>query len=177
MITHEKYGAYKKLIYILSVAIPLVVASLLGIRTKVYLGEWTKVLPHVIGTINTLTAIALILGLSYIRQNNRVMHEKMMKIAFYLGAVFLVAYVTYHMSNESTSSGYTGIILWIYYFILITHILLSIGVVPLVLLSLFYALTGQYQEHKKMVKYSFPIWLYVSMSGVIVYLMILPFYK
>ena len=168
---------YERIINILAVVIPVAVAAILGIRQKVELGAWTKVLPHVIGVINSLTAVFLILGYYFIRKNNRNAHRQMMMSAFALGAVFLVCYILYHISNESTPFGGSGNVLrFTYYFLLISHIVLSIGVVWFVLRAVYFGITNQLTQHRKAVKYAFPIWLYVSISGVIVYLMISPYY-
>lgn len=165
-----------KLINIISIAIPVAVALLIGIRTKVDLGAWTKTLPHVIGAINGLTSLALIAGFYFVKQRNVPAHRIAMLVAFVLGAVFLVTYILYHVSNPSTPYGGTGWTRPVYYFLLITHILFSIGVVRLVLLALHYAINNRIAEHKKVVKWAFPIWLYVSVTGVVVYLMISPYY-
>lgn len=168
---------YLNLIRVLSVAIPVVVAVLLGIRTKVDLGEWTKTLPHLNGVINSLTALLLVVGRVLIAQQNRKAHEWCMKIAFALGSTFLLTYVLYHLSNDSTPFGGHGGIRYLYFFVLISHIILSIVVVPFVLLAMYYALTKQFGRHVKIVKWTFPIWLYVSVTGVIAYVMISPYYK
>ncbi|MCE7043989.1 DUF420 domain-containing protein [Dyadobacter sp. CY312] len=168
---------YERIINVLAIVIPVAVAAILGIRQKVELGAWTKVLPHVIGVINSLTALFLILGYYFIKKNNRNAHRQMMMSAFVLGAVFLVCYILYHISNESTPFGGTGSTLrFTYYFLLISHIVLSIGVVWFVLRAVYFGITNQLPQHRKAVKYAFPIWLYVSISGVIVYLMISPYY-
>lgn len=167
---------YQTLINVLSVAIPLAVAFMLGIRTKISLGEWTTVLPHVIGVINSVTAVLLLSGFYFIRNKRVNAHKTTMLAAFTLGALFLVCYVLYHLSNESTPFGGQGIVRPIYYFLLVSHIVLSIVVVRFVLLAVSYALTGQIARHKNIVRYAFPIWLYVSVTGVIVYLMISPYY-
>jgi putative membrane protein len=166
-----------RIINILSIAIPVAVAILLGIRMKIDLGAWTKTLPHIIGLINTATSICLILGLVFIKLKNVQLHRAMMISAFSLGAIFLVTYILYHISNPSTVFGGEGIIKYVYYFFLISHIVLSIGVVRFVLLALNYASLKQFNKHKKIVKIAYPIWLYVSISGVIVYLMISPYYQ
>lgn len=163
-------------IRVLSVAIPLAVAVLLSLPTKLNLGDWVYNLPHAIGLVNTLTSICLILAFVAIKKKNVALHKKMNSSAFILGAIFLVLYILYHASAESTPYGGDETTKYIYYFFLITHILLSIGVVPLVLLAFFYALNGMFDKHKKVVKYTFPIWLYVSVTGVTVYLMISPYY-
>jgi len=169
---------YNKVINIIAVAIPLVVAVLLNPRIpKIELGEWTKALPHINGLINTLTTVSLLLGYYFIKKKNIAAHRQMMTVSFILGSLFLVSYVLYHLSNESTSFGGTGLIWPIYYFLLVTHITLSIGVVWFVLRAIYFALSNQIDLHKKVVKWAFPIWLYVSVTGVVVYLMISPYYK
>ena len=115
----EENKKYRKIINNLAIAIPVAVAVLIGIRQKIDLGAWTKVLPHVIGMLNTATAILLILGFYFIKTNNRSAHRLMMTVAFILGAVFLVCYILYHISNESTPFGGSGFIRPIYYFLLI----------------------------------------------------------
>lgn len=163
-------------INVISVAIPVVVAILLGIRQKIDIGAWTKVLPHVIGAINTLTSVLLLYGVYLIKQKQIERHRKVMTAAFALGGLFLVCYVLYHLTNPSTSFGGEGFIRYFYYFILISHISLSLVVLPLVLRAYFFAWTKQFDRHRKMTRYAFPIWLYVSITGVIAYLMIKPYY-
>lgn len=165
-----------KLINTLSVVIPVAVAILLGIRTKVNLGDWTTILPHFNAIINSLTTIFLLGGLWFIKQKNIKYHQYMMTAAFSLGSLFLVAYVLYHLSNVSTSFGGEGGIRYFYYFILISHILMSLIVLPFVLRAMFFAVTKQFDQHRKVTKIAFPIWLYVSVTGVIAYLMISPYY-
>ncbi|MDP5120283.1 MAG: DUF420 domain-containing protein [Spirosomaceae bacterium] len=172
-------GSEKKsmvLINTLSVVIPVVVAILLGIRTKLDLGEWTTVLPHLNAVINSLTTIFLLVGLYFIKQKNIQYHQYTMTIAFSLGACFLVFYVIYHLTNASTTYGGEGNIRYFYYTILISHILMSLIVLPFVLRAMFFAVTKQFIRHKKVTKIAFPIWLYVSVTGVIAYLMISPYY-
>ncbi|WP_422354534.1 DUF420 domain-containing protein [Roseivirga pacifica] len=163
-------------IRVLSVAIPVAVAVLLGLPTKLNLGDWVYTLPHVIGVVNTLTAICLLVAFIAVKKKNVDAHRKFNSLAFILGAIFLVLYVLYHASAESTPFGGEGVVRPIYYFLLISHIVLSIGVVPLVLLAFYYALNGMIDKHKKIVKSTFPIWFYVSVTGVTVYLMISPYY-
>ena len=163
-------------IKLLSVAIPLAVAILLGLPTKLDLGDWVYTLPHVIGVINTLTAICLVAAFVAVKKKNIQLHKKFNSAAFILGAVFLLCYVTYHASADSTSYGAEDASRYIYFFFLMTHILLSIGVVPMVLLAFYYALNDMIDKHKRIVRFTFPIWLYVSVTGVIVYLMISPYY-
>jgi putative membrane protein len=164
------------LVNVLSIAIPLVVALLLGLPTKLDLGVWTKSLPHVIGAINTMTSLFLVSGLIAQKMGKISIHRFSMSSAFALGAVFLVCYVTYHLSNPSTRFGGEGAIRYVYYSVLLSHILLSLIVLPLVLRAFMFALTNQIARHRKIARFAFPIWLYVSITGVIAYLMISPYY-
>jgi putative membrane protein len=173
----EKSSKYNRLINVLAIVIPIAVAVLLGIRQKVDLGSWTKFLPHLNGVINTLTAGLLLIGRYYIAQKNIRAHRQTMTVAFLLGSLFLVTYVLYHLTNESTSFGGEGIVRPVYYFLLISHIALSIVVVWFVLRAIYFAYSNQIAEHKKAVKWAYPIWLYVSITGVIVYLLISPYYQ
>jgi len=165
-----------RVINILSLVIPLAVAILLGVRQKVDLGVWTTYLPHLNGIINSVTSILLVTGLYFIRQKNIAAHKRTMLAAFAFGSLFLVSYVLYHLTNESTSFGGQGWIRPIYYFLLVSHIVLSVVVVWFVLRAVYYALSGQIERHRQIVKYAFPIWLYVSVTGVVVYLLIKPYY-
>lgn len=173
----EKSPKYNRLINILAIAIPVAVAVLLGLRQKVDLGGWTKLLPHINGVINTLTALLLIGGRYFIAQKNIRAHRQSMTAAFMLGSLFLVSYVLYHLTNESTPFGGEGAIRPVYYFLLISHIVLSVVVVWFVLKAVYFAYSNQIALHKKVVKWAFPIWLYVSITGVIVYLLISPYYQ
>lgn len=168
----------EKLIQILSIAVPILVALVLGIRNKIDLGNWTKQLTHFIGFINGLTSLLLVIGYVFIKNNNRIWHKRMMLSAFSLGSVFLVLYILYHISNENTSSNsMESAERGVYLFLLISHILCSVVVVRYVLLAIYYAMSNQIEKHKKIVKVTFPLWLYVSTTGVAVYLMISPYYN
>lgn len=174
MIPQEKKSMF--LINTLSVVIPVVVAILLGLPYKLELGNWTKSLSHVIGLINSLTTVALIAGLIFIKQKKINLHRAAMTVSFALGGLFLVCYVLYHLTNPANKFYGEGSIRYVYFFTLITHIALSLVVLPLVLRAMFYAVTRQFAAHKKLVKYAYPIWLYVSVTGVAVYLMLYHFY-
>ncbi|MBX2954081.1 MAG: DUF420 domain-containing protein [Leadbetterella sp.] len=164
-------------INILSVVIVLVVMIMLGMRQKPYIGEWTKQLTFVNAIINSLTAFFLLLGLYFIRQRNIAAHKLCMSAGFLLGGLFLVFYVLYHISNEATPFGGEGAVRYFYFFILITHVLASFVVLPLVLRAYYYGWKRMDTSHRKVVKYAYPIWLYVSITGVIAYLMIQPYYN
>ncbi len=159
----------------LSLIVALLVATLFYMPEKGSLD--VKLLPHVNAVLNTLTSFALLLGFYFVRRRQVKMHRMAMLTAFAMCTVFLISYVFYHGNAESTVFPKDEPIRYVYYFVLLTHILLSAIVVPLVLVSIYYALSEQIARHKKIVKFTFPIWLYVSVSGVVVYLMISPYYK
>jgi putative membrane protein len=161
---------------VLSIAVPVVVALLLGVPFKLDLGSWTKVIPHVIGGINTITSLILVAGFIAQKAGKIKLHRLLMSSAIGLGALFLVCYVIYHLTNESTRFGGEGATRIVYYFVLFSHIALSLVVLPLVLRAFLFAFTNQIVRHKRIAKWAFPIWLYVSVTGVIAYLMISPYY-
>lgn len=169
---------YKKIITILSVAIPLAVAALFGVNLR-KLGfdvEPLTFLPPIYASINGLTAVVLIAAVVAIKKGNRKLHERLNTFAILCSVLFLVMYVAYHMTSDSTKFGGEGMIKYVYYFILISHILLSIVVIPFVLITFMRAKLEKFPEHKKIAKITFPLWLYVAVTGVIVYLMISPYY-
>ena len=133
-------------------------------------------LPPIYAVINGLTAILLVVAVYYIKNGKRKIHESLIKVCIALSLMFLVMYIAYHMTTDPTSFGGKGIIAYMYYFILITHILLSVIVIPLVLTSYSRAVQSNFKLHKKIAKVTFPIWLYVAVTGVVVYLMISAYY-
>ena len=170
---------YNKWIIVLSIAIPLVVALLFGVNLR-KLGYDVKplsFLPPIYAGINGLTALVLVVAVIAIKNEKRILHENLMKFAIALSVLFLGMYVAYHMTSDSTKFGGEGAIKYIYYFILITHICLSIIIIPLVLITFVRALSKRFDQHKKIARITFPIWLYVAVTGVIVYLMISPYYN
>jgi putative membrane protein len=168
---------YNKLIVFVSILIPVVVAVLFNIKLKDlgYEVEPMSFLPPIYATINGVTAIVLVAAVLAIKKGNRKLHERLMTFAIALSLAFLVMYVAYHMTTESTKFGGEGLIR-VYFGFLISHIILSIAVIPLVLISYVRALAAKFDQHKKIAKITFPIWLYVAVTGVIVYLMIAPYY-
>jgi putative membrane protein len=168
---------YIRLIWAVSIAIPVVVALLMVMPKMGFTtGFDFRILPHINAVLNTATSVSLLLGLYFIKTGREHLHRASMLTAFTLSAIFLVSYVLYHSSAPSTPFGGEGWVRSFYFFILITHILLAIAVVPLVLLALFFALTRQIAKHKKLVKVAYPVWLYVAVTGVTVYWMIKPYY-
>ena len=169
---------YNTLIVLVSIVIPVVVAILFNVKLKDlgYDVEPLSFLPPIYATINGITAVVLIAAVMAIKKGNRKFHERLMTFAIALSLAFLVMYVAYHMTSDSTKFGGEGWIKFVYFFILISHILLSIAVIPLVLFTYVRALASKFDHHKKIAKITFPIWLYVAVTGVIVYLMIAPYY-
>jgi putative membrane protein len=169
---------FSKFIVIVSILIPLVVALLFSVRLKDF--GWNveplSFLPPIYATINGITAVILILAVTAIKRGKRKLHEQLMTTAIGLSVVFLVMYVAYHMTAESTKFGGEGMVRYFYFFLLISHIILSIAIIPLVLITFVRALAERFDRHKKIAKITFPLWLYVAVTGVIVYLMISPYY-
>lgn len=169
---------YNKWIVALSIIIPLAVAGLFGVNLR-KLGfdvEPLTFLPPIYATINGLTAVILLIAFWAIKNKKIVLHENLMTTAVGCSAIFLVMYVAYHMTSDSTTYGGEGAIRYFYYFILITHILLSIIIIPFVLITYVRAITNNFERHKKIARITFPMWLYVAITGVIVYIMISPYY-
>ena len=162
----------------MSILIPVVVALLFSVKLKDFgfQVEPLSFLPPIYAAINGITAVVLVAGVLAIKNGKRKLHEQLMTTAIALSVAFLVMYVAYHMTSDSTKFGGEGIIRPIYFFILISHILLSIAVIPLVLITYVRALANKFDKHKKIAKITFPIWLYVAVTGVVVYLMIAPYY-
>ena len=165
---------FNRWITVISIAIPLVVVLLFAY--KIPNAEPLSFLPPIYASINGLTAVLLIMAVVAIKKGKRELHEKLMTACILLSALFLVMYVAYHMTSETTVFGGEGAIKYVYYFLLLTHIVLSISVVPLVLITYSKAYLGDYTVHRLWAKFTFPIWLYVAISGVVVYLMISPYY-
>ena len=167
----EKVAIVRKVIITVAIVVPLVVAALFKVKiTGIDLGF----LPRIYAGLNALTAFFLILALLAVKRKNIVQHRFFIRICLLLSILFLLLYIAYHMTSDPTSYG--GNYPVIYYFILISHILLSIAVIPIVLLTYLFAWEGDFERHKKWNRFAFPIWLYVAVTGVIIYLMIAPFY-
>ncbi|WP_339658079.1 DUF420 domain-containing protein [Flavobacterium frigidarium] len=169
---------YKKWIVILSIAIPVVVVILFGVNLK-KLGfdvEPLTFLPPIYACVNAITAVLLVSAVLAIKNGNRKLHENLMKGAIGCSIAFLGMYVAYHMTSDSTKFGGEGIIAYVYYFILFTHIVLSVIIIPMVLVTYVRALAQVFDKHRRLARITFPIWLYVAVTGVIVYLMISPYY-
>ena len=166
----KDYGIWIKIV---SVPIPVVVAILFGVRVDYDLPVF---LPPIYATINAITALLLVLALVAIKAKKIQIHQRLMQSCIVLSLVFLVMYIAYHMTTDPTPFGGEGYMKTLYFFILISHIILSIALIPLVLISYVRAFQKEFPAHKKISKITFPIWLYVASTGVIVYLMIAPYY-
>ena len=171
----KKYNIW---IVLLSVLIPVAVAILLTVRLKDFglNPEPMHFLPPIYATINGLTGIILVIAVIAIKNRKRKLHESLMKFAIALSVAFLLLYITYHLTTDATKYGGEGISRIIYFVLLISHIGLSIITIPMVLVSYVRALAEKFDKHKQLTRYTFPIWLYVTVTGVIVYLMISPYY-
>jgi len=169
---------FKTPIILVSILIPVAVAVLFSIKLKDF-GinvEPLSFLPPIYAGINAITAVLLVWAVTAIKKGNRKKHEKLMTAAIACSVVFLVMYVAYHLTSESTKYGGEGLLRLVYFFILISHITLSVAIIPLVLFSYVRALSEQFDRHRKLAKITYPLWLYVAVTGVIVYLMISPYY-
>ena len=170
---------YNKWIIAVSIIIPLAVAALFGVNLR-KLGFDVKplsFLPPIYATMNGFTAVCLFMAVMAIKRGNRVLHESLVKLSVFFSVLFLVMYVAYHMTSDSTPFGGTGIIRPVYFFILITHISLSVVIIPFVLVTYVRGISGSYERHKKLARITYPLWMYVAITGVIVYAMISPYYK
>jgi len=133
-------------------------------------------LPPIYASVNGLTAILLVFAVIAIKNGKRRLHQGIMTSCIVLSLLFLIMYIAYHMTSDSTSYGGEGKMKYLYFFILISHIVLSIVIIPLVLKTYARAYLKKYEAHRKLAKITFPIWLYVAITGVVVYLMISPYY-
>lgn len=166
------------LILTLSVVVFAAVLTLDRLKVKPH---WPYDMPvHVFATINAIingTVFCLLLfGLYAVRRKNYKLHRNIMLMAISLSVLFLISYIMHHLFSGSTSYGGEGLMKGIYFFILLTHIPLAGIILPFILYAAYRGLTGEYERHKKMVRYTFPLWLYVAFTGVAVYLMISPYY-
>lgn len=183
---------FRKFIIAVSVVIPLAVAVLFNVKLRDFGIDVAPLsfLPPIYATINALTAIVLVAAVWAIKNGNRKVHERLMNFAIMCSVLFLVMYVAYHMTSDSTVYGdinadgvrsadekaEVGNMLYVYAFILLTHILLSIVIIPMVLFTYVRALAQRFDRHKRLARITFPLWLYVAVTGVVVYLMISPYY-
>jgi putative membrane protein len=172
----KEEGIKNKIIALIAVVLPVAVAVLYYLPKGGEPGELVRSIPMFNAILNGSTFVVLVAGIVAIKSGNKVLHRILMMTAFMLGVLFLIGYVAYHSQVESTHFGGEGMAKMIYFFLLITHIVLAAGLAPLVLITFSRALKGNFEGHKKMAKWTYPIWMYVSITGIIVYLMIEPYY-
>lgn len=162
------------IITLVSIVVPLVVVILFSVKIPDV--ERMGFLPPIYASINGLTAVLLLIAVVAIKNGKRKLHRNIMTSCIALSLLFLVMYIAYHMTSDSTAYEGEGTLRFVYYFILVSHILLSIVIIPLVLKTYARAYLKKYEAHRKLAKITFPIWLYVAITGVVVYVMISPYY-
>jgi len=163
-------------ISVISVFVPLAISALYLVPKFELDAKYTSFLPALNATINGTTTFVLMLAWIAIVKGKVTIHKRLMMTALALSLLFLLSYLTYHSTSESTKFGGEGAIRYVYYFILLSHILLAGIIVPMVLITLNRALTERFDKHKKLARFTLPLWLYVTVTGVVVYLMISPYY-
>jgi putative membrane protein len=182
---------FLRLIWIVSAVVLLVVIILKIVPPPEPKPSFIYILPHLIGGINAACALLLILSLIFIKRKNIQAHKVTNVITFILSALFLVFYILFHLYEKDTKYGdidhdgllsatelaAVGVTRMIYFVILITHIMLAVVVLPLILISFLRGFSMQIERHRKIVRWAYPVWLYVAVTGVVVYLMISPYYN
>jgi putative membrane protein len=167
----------KMLIFFVSSVIFIVVTMLFYLNpTDIDLGFDLKVFPRFHAILNSITAICLVAAFIFIKMKKIQAHRYSMITAFILSVVFLISYVFYHSVSSPTKYGGEGLLRYIYYFTLISHIFLAAVVLPFILFTFYRALNKQFVQHKKIARWTFPMWLYVAITGVLVYILISPYY-
>lgn len=155
-----------------SVAVLLVVVVLYNFAPPRQPDFDILIFPKVNAVLNSLVSLCLVLGLYFIKKKDIKRHKRSMLTAFVLSSIFLVSYVIYHSFGQETKYDGEGVLRYVYFFILITHIILAAGVLPFILFTFYRALNTDFVKHKKIARITYPIWLYVAVTGVLVYLML-----
>lgn len=166
----------KLLIYTFSVIIFLLIAALGRTRLNVDVGFDIHIFAAINAVINSIVTVLLVVALIAVKQRKLVLHKNVMLAAMWLSVLFLISYVAHHLLAGDTSFGGEGAIRYLYFFILITHIVLAAVILPFILFTAYRALIGEYEVHKKIARVTWPIWFYVSLTGPVIYLMISPYY-
>jgi len=174
-VTSLKEKRFNRLITVVSIIIPVVVALLFGVKLPNV--EPLSFLPPIYASINGLTAVLLLVAVWAIKNGKRTLHQNLMTLNVAFSVLFLLMYIAYHMTSDSTPYQGEGTVRYVYFFILITHIVLSIALIPLVLRTYAKAYLKDFEGHRALAKYTFPIWLYVAVTGVVVFIMISPYYS
>ncbi|MEM1123787.1 MAG: DUF420 domain-containing protein [Bacteroidota bacterium] len=170
--------ALAKKLNIAATIVSVVVVALVVAMRRIHLdtGIDFSFLPPFHATLNALAAVALMFSFYFIKNKNIAAHRKANYTALILSVMFLLSYVVYHTTTEATKFGGEGMIRPIYFFLLITHVVLAAVSLPFILFTFIRGYTGQVEKHRKMAKWVFPIWLYVAITGPICYLMLMPYY-
>jgi putative membrane protein len=167
-----------QVIAVITLVVSALVTFLILFPQALQFGDFdVSLLPALNATINSICSLLLITGFVLIRQGQKDLHKIVMTATLILSALFLVSYVIYHSQAPATRFGGEGLIRTFYFIILISHIILAVVILPLALFTIARAWRGEFGRHKKLARYTFPIWLYVTVTGVIVYLMISPYYQ
>ncbi|MBL4656748.1 MAG: DUF420 domain-containing protein [Flavobacteriales bacterium] len=158
------------IITVVSILIPIVVAILMLLPGQQIFGD-LSILPLFHATLNGSTAVCLVIGVIFIMNRKRTAHKICMLTALSLSSIFLVSYVIYHFNTGHVVYQGTGMIKIVYLTILLTHIVLATAILPMALFTVYRGLTGELNKHRKLAKWTLPIWLYVAITGVVIYLM------
>jgi len=169
-------GVARTFIIAVSFIVFIAISVLSRVKLNVQLGFDEHLFAKMNATINSAVSVLLIAGLIVVKKRNYLLHKRIMITAIVLSCLFLVSYICHHLFTGETKFGGTGSIRYIYYFILGTHIVLAGIILPFILFTAYRAMTGEWQRHRKLAKITWPIWLYVAVTGVIVYFMISPYY-
>jgi len=165
------------LIGIFSFVVFAVVVLLGRIKLEVDLGFDVHIFATINAFINATIAVLLVVALWAVKAKKYTLHKKLMMAALVLSVLFLLSYIAHHLLSGDTKYGGEGSIRYVYYFILITHIFLAAIILPFILFTAYRALTAEFATHKKLAKYTWPLWFYVAVTGPVVYLMISPYYQ
>jgi len=173
----KKDKQVKWLIGIASVTVFVAVAVLSKVKLAINFGFNVHIFATVNAYINAVVSILLVAALIAVKQKKYVLHKNIMLTAIIFSSVFLISYICHHLLAAETKFGGQGALKYIYYFILATHIILAAIILPFILFTAYRALTGEWLMHKKIARYTWPLWLYVSITGVLVYVLISPYYS
>jgi putative membrane protein len=164
------------LIFVVSAVVFMAVVILKNVKLNLDLGFDVHVFATINAMINSIVSILLLAALNAVKKGNYQAHKNMMILSMVLSILFLVSYIAHHLLSGNTAYGGTGVIRYFYFFILITHIFLAAVILPFILFTAYRGLTAEWPLHRKLAKITWPIWFYVSVTGVVVYVMISPYY-
>lgn len=175
-VVQKNDGLAKMLIYTVSAVVFIAVVILSRVKLDLDLGFNVHVFATANAVLNSLVSVLLVAGLIAVKKGKFLLHRNIMFAAMTLSVLFLLSYIAHHLLADSTAFGGEGMIRYVYYFILITHIFLAAVILPFILFAAYRGLTAEWPMHRRLAKITWPIWFYVSVTGVIVYLLISPYY-